>query len=164
MKCAAIHGHRKHKDFCNVDTNLLPKAVLNGIPPALTASLTLPPWGKSHADIGSGSTDELPTVSGPHNLKHATSKEHIVNVPATGVSRLIIFLLELVFHVSNKKRARLSPLCLTNAIIPCAGVTTTYFHTNNCRCHGTTLGPCCSLLAQQAYQPKPIEINLVHIQ
>ena len=32
-KCAAIHGHRKHKDLCDVDTDLLPKAVLNGIPP-----------------------------------------------------------------------------------------------------------------------------------
>jgi ribonuclease HI len=80
--CAVVNGHRKCKDLCNIRPGDLPKAILNGLPPALTASLVLPPWGAGADSETEQRQVDLCTEHGMALPGDSASKNALVNYHA----------------------------------------------------------------------------------
>ena len=81
-RCEAVHKHRKHNCLRQLDPDSLPKAVLNGLPPALTASLSSQPWGSSLVQADGGELAEVPHSFGLQPLRDVGNKEELVKLHA----------------------------------------------------------------------------------
>ncbi len=49
-KCPEVNKHRQHKDLCDIDPDLLPKYIQNGVPKAMSTNLEATYWGDVHDD------------------------------------------------------------------------------------------------------------------